>query len=95
MAGAWSDLSTPQPFQSLCEFDEHEILFQFSVLDQGSSLLLGRSNRVYVIGMPPALFFGFPGYAVEDRFSPFFTSLNNRHLSILRDPRGMRVPVRR
>ena len=83
MEGSWRDFGCPKPFQSSCKFHEHEVLFQFSVFDEGSSFPLGRINRIDMLGMLNALPFGLLGYAVENSAILFFAVLNNLHMSIL------------
>jgi hypothetical protein len=90
MEGSWGDFGCPKPFQSSCKFHEHEVLFQFSVFDEGSSLPLGPVNRIDMLGMLNALPLSLLGYAVEDSVIHFFAVPNNRHMSILI---GARAPL--
>jgi hypothetical protein len=83
MEGSWGDFGCPKPFQGSCKFHEHKVFCYLSVLYEGSSLPLGRINRIDMLWVLNALPFGLMGYAVENSAILFFAVLNNRHLSIL------------
>ena len=89
MEGSWRDFGCPKPFQSSCKFHEHKAFFYLSVLYEGSSLPLGRINRIDMLGVLNALPFSLLDYAIEYRVILFMV-LSSRHVSILI---GARAPL--
>jgi hypothetical protein len=89
MEGSWGDFGCPKPFQSSCEFHEHEALFQLSTLHERSGPLLDCVNRIAMLGVLNALPFSLLDYAIEYRVILFMV-LNSRHISILI---GARAPL--
>jgi hypothetical protein len=90
MESSWGDLGCPKPFQSSCEFHEHEALFQFSTLHERSGPLLDRVNRIDMLGVLNALPFSLLNYAIEYRVILFMVLTSRRHISILI---GERAPL--
>ena len=79
MKSSWRGFGSQKPFQGSSKLHEHEVLFQFAILDESSGLLLGRVDRANMLGVLKSLSFSLMGYAVKNRV----IVLVNRHISIL------------
>ena len=83
MEGSWGDFGCPKPLQGSCKFHEHIVFFYLSILYEGSSLPLGRINRIDMLRVLNALSFSLLDYAIEYRVILFMVLRSRRHISIL------------